>query len=282
MKRKVMVATAVALLCAMSACGGQELVSSVPMTRESETSETYAVLTDPPSETLRSIPRETEPRLISLSAEKATEVMTTTTDATEATTEVSTEAPIEATTEAPTEAPEPFELSDEEVADKMHEYFAEKGYSDAQIAGIVGNAEIESGLEPSRGISGGGFGLFQLMDCPQRRAMFGAFDAEGVGKYTTSQYWGLDESDFDNAEDFDKFMTVMLDYTMNPDDPTWMSEIQTVDSPEAAAEVFLVHYERAINGGSQIEYYAPYAGRYYQATESRREAARRWYEYFTA
>lgn len=52
MKRKVMVATAVALLCAMSACGGQELVSSQPMTLESETSETYAVLTDPPSETL--------------------------------------------------------------------------------------------------------------------------------------------------------------------------------------------------------------------------------------
>ena len=271
MKRKVMVVTAVAMLCAMSACGGQELVSSQPMTLESETSETYAVLTDPPSETLRTIPRSTEPVAVALSAEVATEA---TTDATEATTEVPTE--------EPTEAPESFELSDEEVADKMHEYFSEKGYSDAQIAGIVGNAEIESGLEPSRGVSGGGFGLFQLMDCPQRRAMFGAFDAEGVGKYTTSQYWGLDESDFDNAEDFDKFMTVMLDYTMNPDDPTWMSEIQTVDSPEAAAEVFLVHYERAINGGSQIEYYAPYAGRYYQATESRREAARRWYEYFTA
>lgn len=269
MKRNVMVVTAVALLCTLSACGNEGLVASQPMTREPETSETYAVLTDPPSETVRTLPRATEQVAIALSAETVTEATTTTTDATEA------------TTEAPTEAPEPFELSDEEVADKMHEYFSEKGYNDAQIAGIVGNAEIESGLEPSRGVSGGGFGLFQLMDCPQRRAMFGAFDAEGVGKYATSAYWGLDESDFDNAEDFDKFMTVMLDYTMNEDDPTWMSEIQTVDSPEAAAEVFLVHYERAVNGGSQIEYYAPYAGRYYQATESRREAARRWYDYFT-
>lgn len=49
-----------------------------------------------------------------------------------------------------------------------------------------------------------------------------------------------------------------------------------------AAEIFLVHYERAVNGSSPIEYYSAYAGRYYQGTSSRREAARRWYNYFTS
>lgn len=112
--------------------------------------------------------------------------------------------------------------------------------------------------------------------------MLAAFDTEGVGKYATSDYWALDASNFDTAEDFDTFMEVMLDYTMNPDDPTWMSELYTANSPEEAAEIFLVHYERAVNGGSPIEYYSPYSGRYYQATESRRAAARRWYDYFTA
>ena len=51
-------------------------------------------------------------------------------------------------------------------------------------------------------------------------------------------------------------------------------------APEEAAEIFLVHYERAVNGESPIEYYSPYVGHYYQATKSRREAARRWFEFF--
>ena len=65
------------------------------------------------------------------------------------------------------------------------------------------------------------------------------FDAQGVGKYATSEYWSLGASNFDTEEDFDVFMTIMLDYTMNEDDPIWMSELKTVYSPELAAEVFL-------------------------------------------
>ena len=275
--KKVMLAAAsMALLGAFCACGNQEELRSTSYAplRPGETVETLAVLTDVPVETTTALPvrgvayaiEEHEPATTGTTLASTTTTTTTTTVVTTETT----------TTTLPTE----FTLSDEEVADKMHEYFAEKGYNDAQIAGIVGNAEVESGLEPSRGVSGGGFGLFQLMDCPQRREMLAEFEAQGVGKYATSAYWALDASDFDTAEDFDTFMTVMLDYTMDQDDPTWMSEIQTANDPETAAEVFLVHYERAVNGGSPIEYYAPYAGAYYQATQSRREAARRWYDYF--
>lgn len=266
-KTKVQVAAMLGAICGiLSACGSQDNLADARPT-SNETVETLAVITSASEQATRPA---TEPPVMMLAAAEET-----TTEATEATT--TTEA-----TEAPTDATEDFVLTDTEVADKMHEYFSEKGYDDAQIAGIVGNAEIESGLEPSRGVPGGGFGLFQLMDCPQRREMLAAFDEEGVGKYATSDYWSLNASDFDTEEDFDKFMTVMLDFTMNEDDPAWMNELRNANSPEEASEVFLVHYERAVNGGSPIEYYSPYAGRYYQATSQRREAARRWYDYFTA
>lgn len=269
MKNKAMAAVAamVTTLCALSACGNQEeAAGSRPELRSVETVETLAVITESTTMQVTTTPA-TEPKVVKLSAESESKPLVT--------------EPAEPTTE-PTEATEEFVLSDTEVADKMHDFFAEKGYNDAQIAGIVGNAEVESGLEPSRGVPGGGFGLFQLMDCEQRREMLAAFDAHGVGKYATSDYWDFEASDFDTREDFDIFMDIMLDYTMNPNDPTWMNEIACTDSPEEAAEVFLVHYERAVNGGSPIEYYAPYAGACYQATSSRREAARRWYEYYTA
>ena len=270
MKRILMVAVSVAVLCALSACGGQEqLAEARPETHPSETVETLAVLTTSAAER-ETKSTTTEALTVRLAAETTTTVVETTAE------------PTEAPTEAPTNAPEVFVLSDTEVAEKMHDFFSEKGYTDAQIAGIVGNAEIESGLEPSRGVSGGGFGLFQLMDCEQRREMFAAFDAQGVGKYATSDYWAFGASDFDSAEDFDTYMDVLLDYTMNPDDPAWMEELASAETPEEAAEVFLVHYERAVGGSSPIEYYAPYSGLCYQATGMRRESARRWYEYFTA
>ena len=272
MKNKAMAAVAamVTILCALSACGNQEkVVGSQPELRPGETVETLAIITESTTMQATTAPA-TEPKVVKLSAESETKPLIT--------------EPAEPTTEPaePTEATEEFVLSSEEVADKMHDFFAEKGYNDAQIAGIVGNAEVESGLEPSRGVPGGGFGLFQLMDCEQRREMLAAFDAHGVGKYATSDYWDFEASDFDTREDFDTFMDIMLDYTMNPNDPTWMNEISCTDSPEEAAEVFLIFYERAVNGSSPIEYYEPYSGLYYQGTSKRREAARRWYEYFSA
>ena len=280
MQKMAAVLAAFSMLFAGVSCGDQrELVPETPQTHADETLETLAVITDAP--TTEKPQLETLDGLVALGSYSFETTTTTTTKSTTRATTMATTEPTEATTTS-AESTEPFELSDEEVANKMFEYFSEKGYNVAQIAGIIGNAETESGLEPSRGVPGGGFGLFQLMDCPQRREMMAEFDAQGVGKYATSEYWSLGASNFDTEEDFDVFMTIMLDYTMNEDDPIWMSELKTVYSPELAAEVFLVHYERATDGDSPIEYYEPYAGLYYQATESRREAARRWYQYLTA
>ena len=40
-----------------------------------------------------------------------------------------------------------FVLTDKLVATKMHDYSIGKGFNEAQIAGIIGNAEAESGFD---------------------------------------------------------------------------------------------------------------------------------------
>lgn len=277
---KVMMAAATAaILCVMGGCGEQDSQSySYSKPREGETIETLAVLTDKQPETM---PATTASPIheIALSLE-TTEVAETTT--------ITTTELIAGTMEAATTTTEPeeFILSHEIVANKMHDFFSKKGYSDAQIAGIIANAEKESDLDPLRFILDSNnrswFGLFMLMECPRRDEMFAEFDAQGLGKYTSSDYWVQDAKSFDNFDDFNKFMDIFLTYTMNPDDPLWMDEIRNAEAPEEAAEIFLVCYERAFGGEDQIEFYEPFKGRYYQNASGRRAAARRWYNYFTA
>ncbi len=257
--KRILMATTALLMLYLTACGQSEAQALEQRQFEvSPLAETVATTCATTTQT---------------TAQTTTTATTTFTTAASAAAENTTTA-VEITTE-----PESFQLTDEKVADKIYDFFSERGYSTAQIAGIIGNAEVESGLEPSRGVPGGGFGLFQLMPCEQRSAMIAEMDARGVGKYATSNYWELGASNFDSESDMDTFLEVMLEYTMNPDDPTWYQELYNTESCEEAAEIFLVHYERAVNGGSPIEYYSPYAGRYYQATESRRASARQWYDY---
>ena len=215
----------------------------------------------------------TEP-LIVTTTESATTTRATTTSTT-ITTAVAT------TTVTTTAASESFDFSTDLVADVMHEFFAEKGYDDAQISGIVANAEIESGLQPSRS-ENGYFGLFQLMSCPRQYEMLSALEEAGLGKYTQPEYWPDGASNFDSRDDMERFVTIMLDYAMDPNDTAWQTELFNAQSPEEAAEIFLVHYERAVGGDGTIQCYAPYLGCNYQAAEKRRNAARAWFEVFTA
>ena len=222
---------------------------------------------------------ETEPTTTTLPPVTTVTTSASTTSLVTTTSETTAQATTTTTVQA-TE-PEEFEFSPELVADVMHDYFAEKGYNDAQIAGIVANADIESGLQPSRS-ENGYFGLFQLMNCPRQREMLAAFEDAGLGKYTQPEYWPDGASDFDTADDMERFVRLMLDYAMDPNDTRWQTELYNAQSPEEAAEIFLVHYERAVGGEGTIQYYGDYLGCNYQAAEKRRNYARMWYEAFTS
>ncbi|MBR1939382.1 hypothetical protein IJ847_01465 [Candidatus Saccharibacteria bacterium] len=207
-------------------------------------------------------------------ASTTTSTSTSSTTATSATTETTT---TETTT---AENAEPFYPTREDVAFGIRDFLAPLGYTDEQIAGVVANAEAESGLQPTL-CQNDYYGLFMLMNCPRRQAMFDEMADAGLSQYLGSDYQYDGGCRFANKDDFRAFLDIMMQYTMNPDDSTWYEELYSAQSPEESAEIFLVHYERAVGGSSTIQEYAPYAGLYYQAADSRREAARRWYEIFS-
>ncbi len=172
-------------------------------------------------------------------------------------------------------------LAGDTVAEKIWNYMIEKGYNDAQAAGVVGNAEAESGLNPTRRGDNDYWGLFQLMHTPQRDAMWNQIAAEGYGEYLDPSYWPAGAVDRIPPDAVDALVRIIMDYTFDPNDTRWQTELKNATSPEEAAEIFLVHYERAFGGNSPIEYYAPYAGQLYQGTSRRREFARKWFDQYS-
>ncbi len=169
-------------------------------------------------------------------------------------------------------------LPGDTVAEKIWNYMIQKGYNDAQAAGVLGNAEIESGFEPTRRAENDYWGLFQLMHTPQRDAMWAQIEAEGYGEYLSTAYWPAGSVNSIPPDALDALVRIIMDYTFDPNDTRWQTELKNATSPEEAAEIFLVHYERAFGGNSAIQYYTPYAGQLYQATAQRRDAARKWYD----
>ncbi len=172
-------------------------------------------------------------------------------------------------------------LPGDTVAEKIWNYMIQKGYNDAQAAGILGNAEIESGLEPTRRGANDYWGLFQLMHTAQRDAMWAQITAEGYGEYLSTAYWPAGSVNNIPPDALDALVRIIMDYTFDPNDTMWQTELKNAQTPEEAAEIFLVHYERAINGDTPIQYYAPYKGRMYQATAKRVAAARKWFDEFS-
>ncbi len=225
-------------------------------------------------------PKQATNMMMAEAIEPAT-TMPSVTNTTQATTDTAAACTTTTARVMPTKCEAAFLPTKEIVARRIYDYFEDKGYNTAQIAGIIGNADVESNLNPTRSGDGRYFGLFMLYDTPQRQAMFDEMERAGVGKYCEEEYWGPEFSAFDSEADFDDFLEIVLDYTCDPNDMRWQTELKNATSPEEAAEIFLVHYERAICGTEEIKFYEPYAGLRYQATDARRKAASKWYEYFS-
>lgn len=170
-------------------------------------------------------------------------------------------------------------LPGDNIAEKIWNYFVDKGFTDGQIAGIIGNGLAESGLTPTRSSNGSYWGLFQWG--PRRPQLWQKMEEAGLGQYTSSEYWGAGAEEMIPEADLDAILTVELDFLMGPDDISWIDAIKETNDPETAAEIFLVTFERAVGGDDPIKLYPPYMGLLYQGTTARRNFAKQVYDEYS-
>lgn len=164
-----------------------------------------------------------------------------------------------------------------DLTEKIWNFFIQNGFNDAQTAGILGNGMAESGNQPTRASNSNYFGLFQWGGGRKDR-LFAKFQQAGLLKYTSTEYWASGAYEKIPEADLDKILQIELEHTLEEKDLDWQNEIKKTNKPEVAAEIFLVLFERAVGGNSEVLYYSPYAGRLYQGTKARRDFATEFYE----
>ena len=164
-----------------------------------------------------------------------------------------------------------------DLTEKIWNFFIQNGFNDAQTAGILGNGMAESGNQPTRASNSNYFGLFQWGG-GRKDKLFEKFRQAGLIKYTSTEYWASGAYEKIPEADLDKLLQIELEHTLEEKDLDWQNEIKKTNKPEVAAEIFLVLFERAVNGESEVLYYQPYAGRLYQGTKRRRDFAVEFYE----
>ena len=171
-------------------------------------------------------------------------------------------------------------LSGDTTEEKIWNFFIQNGFTDAQAAGLLGNAMAETTLEPTRSSSGSHWGLYQWSGGRQA-TLFSKLSEKGLSKYTSSEYWPAGASKKIPESDFDQILQIELEHTLSETDMNWQEEIKKQNQPEAAAEVFLTLFERAVGGSEPIKYYSPYIGIKYQGTNRRRDYAREYFDKYS-
>lgn len=171
-------------------------------------------------------------------------------------------------------------LSGSDTAEKIWNFFIDQGFSDAQVAGLLGNAMVESGIQATRASNSSYWGLFQW-GMGRKDALFTKIREAGLEQYLGEEYWASGADEKIPAADLDRLLQVELEFTMSETDLDWQNELKKATTPEMAAEIFLVLFERAVGGESEVLYYSPYAGRLYQATKARRDYAKEFYEQYS-
>jgi len=170
------------------------------------------------------------------------------------------------------------------VVEKTWNFFIGQGFNDAQVAGILGNIQIESGFSPTRSTSGSYWGIFQWGG-GRRAAIFEKVRNAGLGAYLDSSYWPIGADQKIPPADHDAILQISLEYAMSEPDYDWQNELKKSHVPEEAAEIFLTLFERAVasaaHPGSEILYYSPFAGLEYQGAIARREAAGNFYKQYS-
>ncbi len=129
-------------------------------------------------------------------------------------------------------------LTGNSVVEKAWNYFVGQGFDDAQVAGILGNAQMESGFSVTRSSTGSYWGIFQWGG-GRRDALEAKVRAAGLERYLDSSYWAAGAAESIPAGDQDELLRVSLDHAMSETDHDWQNEIKSATSPEEAAEVRL-------------------------------------------
>ncbi len=168
-------------------------------------------------------------------------------------------------------------LTGDSLEEKIWNFYIDQGFTDAQVAGILGNAKVESGLEPTRASNSTFFGLFQW-GYGRKAALVNKLAAAGLEKYTSSEYWPSGAYKKIPEDDLDKILTIELEFSIEENSFNWIAEVKKQTTVEAAAEAFLAIFERAVGGNSPILYYEPYKGLLYQGTAMRRDFAKQFYD----
>ena len=171
-------------------------------------------------------------------------------------------------------------LAGNNTTEKIWNYFIAHGFTDAQAAGIIGNAYAESSIQPNRASNDTYWGLFQWKG-DRKAKLFEKLAAANLMQYTTRTYWAIGTDKLIPENDFNKLLEITLDFTMSEDSRHWKEEIKKQNTPEAAAEVFLTLFERAVNGTDEILYYQPFLGLKYQGAIKRRNYARKVFEEYS-
>lgn len=168
-------------------------------------------------------------------------------------------------------------LQGKDTAEKIWNFFYDKGFTDAQIAGILGNAKAETNLGPTRASNSNYWGLFQWGG-GRKASLFEKLKSAGLSQYTDQAYWATGADKNIPQDDYDRILAIELEFAYSEESRGWKDEIKKQSTPEAAAEVFLTLFERAVNGESAIIYYQPFIGLKYQGAKKRREYAREFYD----
>lgn len=193
-------------------------------------------------------------------------------------------------------------LAGNTVDEKIWNYLISLGFNDAQAAGLMGNFEAESGNNPVRQADGNCWGIAMICTWSgQYEDSRQAFVDAGYGKYLgiENEYSKAGGEDNIPAEDLDGVIKMAIDWIIKYCDEhsyiydgTYTEWIKTAQTPEEAAEIFTVVYERCVcskSGKWASRCFAPehlgsqwdtrYSG--YQDLDRRRNHARDFYELYS-
>ena len=175
-------------------------------------------------------------------------------------------------------------LAGNTTKERIWNYLIGKGFSDAQAAGIMGNIAGESGFTITRASNSMYWGLFQWR-WDYNEELRRQINEAGLSQYTGSEWWASGADENMPQEDYNRLLQIELDYMMTNNAEEWQSIIKEkagdAHEPEYAAEVFLVHFERAVYGDESLKYYEDriyHGGMQYQGVTHRNDAAREIYE----